>query len=87
MRTVCPTRHEALKKFDLVIAKLGRAYAENRNYDLGPNRHTNVSTLSPWVRHRIVLEEELVAGVLNIHGARGAEKFVQEVFWRTYWKG
>jgi deoxyribodipyrimidine photo-lyase len=34
-----------------------------------------------------VLEEELVATALAAHGAAGAEKFVQEVFWRGYFKG
>jgi hypothetical protein len=34
-----------------------------------------------------VTEAELVRAALDAHGATKAEKFVQEVFWRSYWKG
>ena len=46
-----------------------------------------VSGLSPYVRHRILSEEELVSKVLASHSRSAAFKFVQEIFWRTYWKG
>ena len=46
-----------------------------------------VSTLSPWVRRRLVTERELAEAALARHGAGKAEKFVQEVVWRTYFKG
>lgn len=46
-----------------------------------------MSTLSPWIRHRLVSEQEVVEAVLDRHPYRSAEKFVQEVLWRTYWKG
>lgn len=49
--------------------------------------HANVSGLSPWVQKRLVLEEELVAAARGCWGFRGAEKFIQEAYWRTYWKG
>jgi deoxyribodipyrimidine photo-lyase len=39
------------------------------------------------VRHRLVTEEEVVAAVLTQHGFAPARKFIQEVCWRTYWKG
>jgi deoxyribodipyrimidine photo-lyase len=39
------------------------------------------------VRHRLVTEAELVGTALAEHGAGRAEKFIQEVFWRSYWKG
>ncbi len=47
----------------------------------------NVSVLSPYVRHRLVSETEVVTAVLGRHSLSAAEKFVQEVCWRTYWKG
>jgi hypothetical protein len=39
------------------------------------------------VRHRLVTESEVVEAVLQRHSLDAASKFVQEVFWRTYWKG
>jgi deoxyribodipyrimidine photo-lyase len=67
--------------------RMGRAYSANRNTDLGPGRNDHVSGLSPWIRRRLVSEEETVRAALEVHGPRAADKFVQEVLWRTYWKG
>ena len=80
-------RSTALKKLALITPKLGRSYAQARNFDRGPGCHTNVSTLSPWIRHRLLLEEEVVNTVIRAHSFITVEKFVQEIFWRTYWKG
>ena len=82
-----PKRENGLKQLERFVARSGREYAAQRNFDLGMNRHEHVSKLSPWVRHRIISEEEVVTAVLEKHTLSGAEKFVQEVFWRTYWKG
>jgi deoxyribodipyrimidine photo-lyase len=62
-------------------------YAATRNHDHGPDRRDNVSMLSPYIRHRMVTEQEVVTAVLATHPYPAVEKFVQEVFWRTYWKG
>jgi len=75
------------KRLQAFLPNAGRHYAEERNYDLGPGDRSNVSTLSPWIRHRLVTEAEVVRAVLDIHSYRSAEKFIQEVLWRTYWKG
>ncbi len=82
-----PTRRAGLARIERFAPRMGRKYASRRNYDLGPSNHRHVSQLSPWVRHRLVLERELVATALSTHGYESAEKFVQEVCWRTYWKG
>lgn len=82
-----PSRAEALAKMQAFIPKAGRAYATSRNYDFGHSKHGSVSTLSPWVRHRTLLEEEILRAVLKSHSLVGAEKFIQEVFWRGYFKG
>ncbi len=60
-------------------------YAAHRNR-VAPG-HDGVSRLSPALRHRLILEEEVVAEVLSRHRFQAAEKFLQEVHWRTYWKG
>jgi hypothetical protein len=39
------------------------------------------------VRHRLVTERDVVEAVLQRHSLEAASKFVQEVYWRTYWKG
>ncbi len=39
------------------------------------------------MRHRLITEQEIIAGVLAQHSLASAEKYVQEVLWRTYWKG
>lgn len=82
-----PTRTAALERLAEFVPKAGRAYASGRNADAGPGAHTAVSTLSPYIRCRLLTEAEVLEAVLGRHSASAAEKFVQEVFWRTYWKG
>jgi deoxyribodipyrimidine photo-lyase len=81
------TRAEALRRLAAFAPSMGEAYAAGRNTDRGPGRAGAVSALSPAVRHRLVTEEELVGTALARHGMADADKFIQEVFWRTYWKG
>ena len=82
-----PDRTAALERLARFVPMAGEAYARRRNHDLGPGRHVHVSTLSPYLRHRLITEDEVLQAVLSRHSLRAAEKFVQEVFWRTYWKG
>lgn len=82
-----PTRAAGLARLAHFLPSAGRAYAARRNLDLGPQDRSNVSALSPWLRRRLITEHEVVAAVLARHGMTAAEKFVQEVAWRTYWKG
>ena len=69
------------------IPRMGRRYANGRNTDHGRGAHKAVSVLSPYVRRRLVLEQDLVAAALAAHGSDEAEKFIQEVIWRGYFKG
>jgi deoxyribodipyrimidine photo-lyase len=80
-------RAAALARLAEFTPRMGHHYAEGRNTDPGPGARENISRLSPAIRHRLVTEAELVGAALAAHGPRGAEKFVQEVFWRSYWKG
>ena len=82
-----PTRTAALEKLSAFVPKAARDYAAQRNYDFGPGQHAAVSTLSPYLRHRLITEAEVLEAVLGRYSLSSAEKFVQEVFWRTYWKG
>jgi deoxyribodipyrimidine photo-lyase len=69
------------------VPAMGWRYANGRNYDRGPGQHKAVSVLSPYIRRRLVTEAEVVAAALAAHGPEAAEKFVQEVIWRSYFKG
>jgi deoxyribodipyrimidine photo-lyase len=82
-----PTRAEALRRVAGFLPRAARYYAETRNSDFGPDSRANVSVLSPYLRYRLLSEAELVSAVLQRHSAEAAEKFIQEVLWRTYWKG
>ncbi|WP_299376426.1 FAD-binding domain-containing protein [uncultured Tateyamaria sp.] len=87
LETFPPTRTKALDRLRRFVPAAGRDYAARRNYDLGPGQHSGVSTLSPYLRARLITEEEVLRSVLGRHSASAAEKFIQEVYWRTYWKG
>jgi len=79
-----PTRAAALARLNEFLPAAGR-YAAERNYVR--SGHDNVSRLSPWVQKRLLLESEIVAAARARWSFPAVEKFVQEVYWRTYWKG
>lgn len=82
-----PSRAAALEKLAAFAPRMGRAYAAGRNADPGPGLRRDVSELSPHIRHRLITEEEVISAALAHHSPSAAEKFIQEVFWRSYWKG
>ena len=81
------------------LFKLANSVAENfvsnnlsgyqglRNYDYGPEKRNNVSCLSPFITHRLILEQEIIKRSLHFYPFAKIEKFIQEIYWRTYWKG
>ena len=79
-----PTRAAALARMSEFLPVAGR-YAADRNF-VRPG-HPNISRLSPWVQKRLLLEEEVVDAARARWPFEAVEKFVQEVYWRTYWKG
>ncbi|MEM9230157.1 MAG: FAD-binding domain-containing protein [Pseudomonadota bacterium] len=82
-----PTRQAGLDRLAKFVGRAGAHYARQRNYDHGADQRSNVSALSPWIRHRLITEEEVLRECLARHSLSASEKFVQEVFWRTYFKG
>ncbi|MEO1311459.1 MAG: FAD-binding domain-containing protein, partial [Pseudomonadota bacterium] len=82
-----PTREAGLQRLADFVPSTGRAYASERNHDYGPGRRANISGLSPYTRRRLVTEDEIVRATLDRWALSTTEKFVQEVCWRTYWKG
>jgi len=79
-----PTRDAALTRLAEFLPVAGR-YAADRNF-VRPG-HANISRLSPWVQKRLLLEEDIVVAARERWSFEAVEKFVQEVYWRTYWKG
>ena len=82
-----PTRAAGEDRMQAFAPRMGTRYAKRRNADHGPGAHSDVSCLSPYFRRRLVLESDAVATALEHHGPEGAEKFIQEVIWRGYFKG
>ncbi|MFN6977472.1 MAG: FAD-binding domain-containing protein, partial [Gemmobacter sp.] len=81
------TRAAGLAALQAFVPGMGRRYTSGRNYDHGPGRHRAVSMLSPFIRRRLVTEPEVVVAALDAHGPEAAEKFIDEVIWRGYFKG
>jgi deoxyribodipyrimidine photo-lyase len=78
------TRQAALLSLENFLSLVPQ-YPARRSFVSADNR--NVSRLSPYLRHRVITEQEVVQRVLQVHSFQAAEKFIQEVVWRTYWKG
>lgn len=81
------TRAAGLDRLSAFLASPGAHYAAARNTDRGRDRIPTTSALSPYLRRRLLTEEEVARAAFDAYGDRGAEKFVSEVFWRTYFKG
>ena len=69
------------------IQKGLKNYSSKRNYDFGPKSRENTSNLSKYISHRIINEYDLVREILSEYNLQKVDKFIQEVFWRVYWKG
>jgi deoxyribodipyrimidine photo-lyase len=81
---ICPnTRGGALARLEEFTA-IAPTYARDRNH-VRPG-HPAVSKLSPAIRHRLITEDEVAARLLAAHALPRVEKFIQEVYWRVYWK-
>ncbi len=62
-----PSREAGLKRLDAFAPAAGRSYANRRNTDYGPADRANVSVLSPYIRHRLITEREVLQRVLEQH--------------------
>ncbi|WP_211354030.1 FAD-binding domain-containing protein [Thiohalocapsa marina] len=85
--TLLANRDQGAALLRAFVPRMGRHYAQGRNFDPGPGRYRDVSTLSPYIRRRLLLETEVIAAALDTHGLAQAERFIQEVLWRGYFKG
>ena len=63
-----------------------RNYAKLRNYDYGPTNRSNVSNLSKYILHRVIDEYYVIKEVLKGNSLNKAEKYIQEIFWKSIGK-
>ena len=81
------SRAKALDKLNYFIENNLSEYSKLRNFDFGPENRSNISCLSPYITHGIINENEVIKKSLGKFSFSKNEKFIQEVLWRTYWKG
>ncbi|MEL6236251.1 MAG: hypothetical protein AAFR46_17785 [Pseudomonadota bacterium] len=74
-----PKRAAGLARLDQFIARAGRHYAGRRSSDLGPDRRDTVSAFSPWIRHRLITEEEMLRATLARHAPSSRPLFGGEI--------
>ena len=82
-----PSRASAIENLDKFVENNLYEYSKLRNFDFGVNNRSNISCLSPYITHGIISELELIKKSLNKFSFVKNEKFIQEILWRTYWKG
>ena len=82
-----PSRASAIDRLNKFINENLFEYSKLRNFDYGPKNRSNISCLSPFITHGIISELELIKKSLNKFSFSKNEKFIQEILWRTYWKG
>ena len=81
------SRAKAVDRLNNFVEKNLSDYSRLRNFDFGPDKRDNVSCLSPYVTHGVLNEIEIIKKSLTKFSFSKNEKFIQEVLWRTYWKG
>ena len=82
-----PSRAQAINKLDNFVENNLSEYSRLRNFDFGPDKRSNISCISPYISHGILNELEVIDKALKKFSFSKNEKFIQEVLWRTYWKG
>ncbi len=81
------SRASAIERLNKFIDQNLFEYSKLRNFDFGPSNRSNISCLSPYITHGIISELEVIRKSLSKFSFSKNEKFIQEVLWRTYWKG
>ncbi len=78
---------DALEERDFFLENKIKNYEKLRNFDYGPKNEGSVSKLSPYISHRILLEYELIEEIKDKSQSIKTNKFIEEIYWRIYWKG
>ena len=82
-----PTRAQGLLGLERFLQHGINSYGQTRNYDYGSEDRSNVSSLSPWIKHRLISEPEILSIIRHQYSLKEADKYIQQVVWRTYFKG
>ena len=77
------TRRVALSSWRAFLPKVA-SYAGSRNHVQAG--HENVSRLGACIRFRTLLEDEIIEDTLNQYTFQVAQKWLQEICWRRYWR-
>ena len=78
---------EAEEKWKNFLTTKIKDYASLRNYDYGPQEINYVSKISPFISHRVLFEYQIIKDIKLKYKSNLVNKFIEEVYWRIYWKG
>ncbi len=81
------SRASAIENLNRFVDQNLFEYSKLRNFDYGPDNRSNISCLSPYITHGVISELEVIKKSLSKFSFSKNEKFIQEILWRTYWKG
>ena len=81
------SRASAIENLNKFVDQNLFEYSKLRNFDFGPENKSNTSCLSPYITHGVINELEVIKKSLSKFSFTKNEKFIQEILWRTYWKG
>ena len=79
--------NEAKVKWNDFLKSKILLYEKYRNYDYGSESENYVSGISQFVSHRILLEYSIINDIRKKYSSKNVNKFIEEVYWRIYWKG
>ena len=80
------TRSKLIKNLENFIENKILNYHETRSFDTG-TPHQEVSRLSPYISRRFISEYKILNKILIQHKIEKVQKFIEEIYWRTYWRG
>ena len=81
------TKIEANRKLIYFIENKLSNYSKLRNFTSDDKNQVTTSCLSPYLTHGILSESEVIKESLKKHSYLKCQKFIDEIFWRIYWKG
>ena len=81
------TYSNAESLLDKFLADKVKRYGQMRNFDFGNIEKNFVSGLSPAINKRIISEHQIASKLLQNYKYTDVEKFIEQLCWRTYWKG
>ena len=69
----------AKQTLDSFLRKGVKDYTKSRNFDFGTENRVNVSRLSPFISHRLILEYDVIKNALALYPFEKIEKFIEEI--------